>query len=116
METLTLPALRRAIEGRDAATLAGFYADDAVMQIVDQQHPPSRPLEIRGRDAIAAYFNDICGRAMTHRVEDGIAEGDRLAFTQHCTYPDGNRVLCAATVELADGKITRQVAVQAWDS
>ncbi len=116
MATLTIPALRRAIEGRDAATLAGFYADDAVLQIVDQQNPPSRPREIRGRDAIAAYFDDICGRAMTHRVEDGVAEGDRLAFTQHCTYPDGNRVLCAATVEVAGDKITRQLAIQAWDS
>jgi hypothetical protein len=116
MASLTLPALSRAIEGRDAATLASFYADNAVLQIVDQQNPPSKPREIKGRDAITAYFNDICGRAMTHRVEDGVAEGNRLAFTQYCTYPDGNRVLCSATVELADGKIRRQLAVQAWDS
>ena len=36
METLTIPALRRAIETRDGQTLAGFYADDAVLRIVDQ--------------------------------------------------------------------------------
>ena len=116
MATLTIPALRRAIEGRDAETLASFYADDAVLQIIDQLNPPSKPLEIRGHDAIAAYFGDVCGRAMTHRVEVGITEGDRLAFTQDCTYPEGNRVFCSATVELAGGKIARQVAVQAWDS
>ncbi len=115
METITIPALRRAIEGRDGKTLAGFYADDAVMQIIDQNNPPSRPFEIKGHDAIAAYFDDVCGRAMTHRVESGVAEGDRIAFTQACTYPDGNRVLCSATLELAGGKIARQISIQAWD-
>jgi ketosteroid isomerase-like protein len=116
METLSIPSLRRAIEGRDGATLAGFYADDAVLQIVDQDHPPSQPLEIKGHAAIAAYFDDVCGRAMTHDVAFGIAEGDRLAFTQACAYPDGKRVFCSATLEVADGKIARQIAVQAWDS
>ena len=52
---------------------------------------------------------------MTHRVDFGIAEGDRLAFTQSCNYPDGNRVFCSATLELANGKIVRQTAIQAWD-
>lgn len=116
MEKLTIPTLRRAIETRDGKTLAGFYADDAVLQIIDQDHPPSRPHEIKGHAAIAAYFDDVCGRTMTHRVDTGIAEGDRLAFTQACTYPDGKRVFCSATLEVAGGKIARQVAVQAWDS
>lgn len=115
MSMITVPALRQAIEGRDGKTLAGFYADDAVLQIIDQENPPSKPLEIKGHDAIAAYFDDVCGRAMTHRVENGIAEGDRIAFTQACTYPDGNRVFCSAMLELAGGKITRQVSIQAWD-
>jgi ketosteroid isomerase-like protein len=115
METITISALRRAIEGRDGKTLAGFYADDAVMQIIDQNNPPSRPFEVKGHDAIAAYFDDVCGRAMTHRVESGVAEGDRIAFTQACTYPDGNRVFCSATLELAGGKIARQISIQAWD-
>ena len=32
------------------------------------------------------------------------------------TYPNGTRVFCAAVIELAGGKISRQTAVQAWDS
>jgi ketosteroid isomerase-like protein len=116
METLTISSLRQAIEGRDGATLASFYADDAVLQIVDQDHPPSQPLEIKGHGAIAAYFDDVCGRAMTHRVEFGIADGERLAFTQACAYSDGTRVFCSATLELLGGKIARQVSVQAWDA
>ena len=116
MEPLSLPALRRAIESRDGKTMASFYGKDALLQIIDSANPPSSPREIRGREAITAYYDDVCGRAMTHRVEFGIESGDRLAFTQDCAYPDGKRVFCAATLELADGKITRQVAVQAWDS
>ena len=116
MTTLTVPALRRAIETRDGETLAGFYTDDAVLRIIDQENPPSHPTEIAGRDAIAAYFADVCGRTMTHRVDSAVADGDRLAFTQTCTYPDGKRVFCAATLELVGGRIARQTAIQAWDA
>jgi hypothetical protein len=116
MDALTIPALRRAIESRDGQTLSGFYADDAVLRIIDQNNPPSHPLEIQGSDAITAYYADVCGRTMTHRLDAGIAEGDRVAFTQTCTYPDGKQVLCAATLELLHGKIARQISIQAWDS
>jgi ketosteroid isomerase-like protein len=116
MATLTVPALRRAIETRDGETLAAFYADDAVLRIVDQENGPSSPTEIKGRDAIAAYYADVCGRTMTHRVDTAVAEGDRLAFTQTCTSPDGKRVYCAATLELVGGRIARQTAIQAWDA
>ncbi len=35
--------------------------------------------------------------------------------TEACEYPDGTRVFCVATAELLNGKIIRQVNVQAWD-
>jgi ketosteroid isomerase-like protein len=116
VETLSISALRRAIESRDSRTLASFYANEAVLRIIDQDHPPSHPNEIKGHDAIAAYFDDVCGRTMTHRVELGVADGDRLAFAQACTYPDGKQVVFSTVAELSGGKIMRQVAVQAWDS
>ncbi len=115
MKNITLDALRRAIETRDGSTLGGFYADDAVLTIIDALNPPNQPREIRGHAAVAEYFDDVCGRAMTHAVENGIATTDRMAFTQRCRYPDGKGVFCATTMELAGGKILRQVVVQAWD-
>ena len=115
METLTIPTLRRAIEGRDGKTLAGFYTDDATLRIIDQMNPPSQPKEIKGREAIAAYYDDVCGRTMTHHVDTGVMEGGQLAFTQTCTYPDGKRVFCSANMELVDGKVVRQTSIQAWD-
>ena len=112
---LNAPSLKQAIEGRDGKTLSGFYADDAVLTIIDRNNPPSRPREIAGRAAIAAYWDDVCGRAMTHTVETTIADGQSLAFTETCNYPDGTKVFCAAMLDVKDGSIKRQTMVQAWD-
>ncbi len=112
---VTVADLKRAIEARDGHALASFYADDALMRIVDHSNPPSKPREVKGKAAIAAFHDDVCSRAMTHKVETGVLEGDRLAFTQTCAYPDGMKVICAAMIELKGGKIARQTVVQAWD-
>ena len=115
MKPVTGTAIKQAIETRDGRMLAGFYADHAVTRVIDRNNPPSRPREIKGKAAITAFWADICGRAMTHRVDVSIAEGDKLAFTQACAYPDGARVFCASIVRLEDGLITDQTIVQAWD-
>ena len=115
-QSVTVPQLKRAIEGRDAKALAGFYADDAMVRIIDRDHPPSKPLELKGKSAIMTYYDDVCGRAMTHLLEEGVADGTHLAFTQACAYPEGTRVFCSAMIELDGGKIIRQTNVQAWDS
>ena len=112
---VTGAAIKRAIEARDGRALASFYAPDAVVRVIDRNNPPSRPREVKGRTAITTFWDDICSRAMTHRVDTSITEGDRLCFTQDCTYPDGAKVFCIAVVDLKGGKITHQTVVQAWD-
>jgi len=112
---VTGAALKRAIETRDSLALTNFYANDAVLQIVDRNYPPSKPREVKGKIAIGIFWDDICCRAMTHNVETSITEGDELAFSQICTYPDGAKVLCLALCRLKSGKIARQTVVQAWD-
>ena len=114
--SVTIPDLKRAIEGRDAEMLSSFYADDALMRIIDRDNPPSKPRELKGNAAIAGFFDDVCSRTMTHMIESGVSDGDRLAFTQRCTYPDGTRVFCSAMLELDRGRIVRQTVVQAWDA
>jgi ketosteroid isomerase-like protein len=112
---VTGAAIKRAIEGRDGRMLASFYAEDAIVRVIDRNNPPSRPREVRGRSAITSFWDDICSRAMKHEVDFSVAEGDRLAFSQACAYPDGARVFCLAMVELKGGRIARQTLVQAWD-
>jgi hypothetical protein len=112
---ITIAALKRAIEGRNSRALAGFYANDAVLRVIDRDNPPAKPNNLKGKKAITAYFNDVCGRDMTHKIVGGVTDGKRLAFTQNCTYPDGTKVFCSAMIELKGGKIVRQTVVQAWD-
>lgn len=108
-------ALKKAIESRDGRTLTSFYAADALLRIVDRNNPPSKPRDVKGKTAIGAFWDDICSRAMTHSVTTSIADGNQIAFSQACAYPDGIKVLCLALCELKDGKIARQTVVQAWD-
>jgi SnoaL-like domain len=115
-EFFSLPALSRAIETRDAKAMQRFYGENAHLRVIDRDHPPSRPLEVVGHGAIRAYFDDVCGHTMIHKVENGCVNSDRLAFTQACAYPDGTRVFCATVAELKDGKIASQTIVQAWDA
>jgi SnoaL-like domain len=115
-ESFSLSALSNAIEARDSAAMRGFYAENAKVTVIDRDHPPSKPQQIAGRTAIAAYFDDVCGRTMTHRVENSCLDANRLAFTQNCAYPDGKRVVCSTMAELSGGKIVNQTIVQAWDA
>ena len=112
---LDFEVLRQAIEGRDAETLVDFYAEDAEILTVNRNSTPSSPQVLRGKEEIAEYLRDVCAREMTHRIEDEVVGGNRVAFKEACEYPDGTRVLGAETLELRDGKIARQVNVEAWD-
>jgi ketosteroid isomerase-like protein len=113
---LDLEALRRAVESRDAAAQAANYADDAVLEAVDHENPPSKPRTLRGREQIAALLADVCARDMTHQVLGAMTDREHAAIQVACTYADGTRVLCSSFYELRDGRIVRERLVQAWDS
>ncbi len=105
----------RGLEEHHALCGKGKPADDAQIRVVNKNTTPSSPFELRGKEAITEYLRDVCGRAMTHRIEGEVVGEERVAFNEACEYPDGTRVLCAATLEVSDGKIIRQVNVEAWD-
>lgn len=113
---LDFEAMRRAIEQLDADLLSSLYADKAQMRIVNRRNTtPSSPGELRGKEEITEYLRDVCGRAMTHHVENEVIGEDRVAFNEACEYPDGTRVLAATTMDVRDGKVARQVNIEAWD-
>jgi len=112
---LDFEALRRAIEQSDFDSLMKFYDENAELYSVNRNTPPSSPEVLRGKEAIAERLEDVCGRDMTHRVEDEVVGQERIAFNEACEYPDGIKVLAAQTLEVRDGKIVRQVNVEAWD-
>ncbi len=112
---LDFEVLRHAIEESDFEALTGLYADDAELRMVNKNCPPSMSSLLRGKAAIADLLHDICGREMTHHVEDEVIGEDRVAFNEVCEYPDGVKVLGATTMDLRDGKIVRQLNVEVWD-
>jgi hypothetical protein len=112
---LDFETLRRAIEQSDADSLTSFYAEEAEMLTVNRNTTPSSPNVLRGKEQIAEFLADVCGREMTHRVENEVVGRDRIAFNEVCEYPDGLRVLAATTLEVRDGQIIGQVNVEAWD-
>ena len=111
---LDFETLRRAREQRDADLLLSLYADDAEVRVVDRSTPPSSPKVLRGEEA-SEYWRDVCGRDMTHRIENEVIGAERVAFNEACKYPDGTKVLAAETLDVRDGKIVRETIVQAWD-
>jgi hypothetical protein len=111
-----LELLREGHEARDADLLLCCYADDAEITIVDQLHPPSDPMVLRGLEQIEAYLRDVCARDMTHEIADAVMTGDHASAMVACRYQDGVRVLAADTFQLGDdGLIHRETIVQAWD-
>ena len=107
--------LRRAIEGQNAQTLLSLYADDAELRIVDRNTQPSHPKVMQGREQISEMLNDVYSRDMTHKLEQCVTQGDQVAFTESCEYPDGVKVLASSTVALRNGKIVDQTLLQEWD-
>ncbi len=102
---LDFEALRRGIEGSDAEALIGLYADDAEMVTVNKNATPSSPRVLSGREEIAGFLRDVCGREMAHRIKNEVVGEGRVAFNETCEYPDGLKVLTATTLEVRDGKI-----------
>lgn len=110
-----LARFRDAVEHREVATQVAMYADDAVVTIADRINQPGAPRVLHGRDEVAEWIADVCGRDMSHHVERGVADTHGAAFSEACRYPDGTNVLCATVMEVQDGQIARQTVVQAWD-
>ncbi len=112
---LDFEAMRRAIEESDYDALLALYADNAELRTVNKNSTPSSPQMLQGKEEISEMLRDVCGRTMTHHVEDEVIGEGRVAYNEACEYPDGIRVLGATTLELQDGKIVRQTIVEAWD-
>ncbi|MFD9789927.1 nuclear transport factor 2 family protein [Streptomyces sp. NPDC059070] len=108
-------SLRRGIEGKNPKTLLALYAADAELKVVDRNTQPSHPMVMHGQGEISRMLEDVYGRDMTHKLEHCVVQGDHVAFTESCEYPDGVRVLASSMVSLKDGKIVEHTVVQAWD-
>ena len=100
--------LRLGIERCEHELVLGFYAEDAVLSIVNADAPDAFPFELHGKAEIAKHLRAIFGGGASHSVELEVVDEDRVTFREACEYPDGDRVLVWTTLEVRDGKIARQ--------
>ncbi len=112
----TINGLKKAVENGDRASLKSFYADNAVITIIDSINTPSKPRTISGAREIGAFLDDVYSRDMTHTIASGVVDAKMLAFVENCKYSDGTCVIASNTAELGPNGIIKQTVVQAWDS
>ena len=91
--------------------MLGFYSEDAELRVLNGDAPGSPAFELRGRAEIERYLRVVFGQSMPSHVEDGEVGEDLITFSEACEYPDGTRVVVKTTLELHEGKISRQLDV-----
>lgn len=104
--------LRGAIERRDPDSLLGFYAEDAGLRVENAAFPGGLAFELKGRAHVERYLRAVCDQEMRCAVvgEPVFGEGS-VSFVEVCEYPDGARVSVETTLELTEGRISRQLEV-----
>lgn len=108
---LDFEALRDAIERRDPDQLLAFYAEDAELRVVNASFLDGLAFELRGKAHIERYLRVVFANDAPRRLEVEVRGEERIVFAEECVYPDGTTVLVRTTLELAEGKISRQIDV-----
>lgn len=120
-----LDRLRHALEARDLDALADLYAEDATLEELSSQSPPSHPSVVQGRDAILARLREEALRdplsGWARQLErcailDGFETEDAVAFTEERTYAAGDKVVATHLAHKHGGRIDRDRVVIARDA
>jgi ketosteroid isomerase-like protein len=106
-------AFKDAFERKDVEAWSEFYAEDAEWIEYKPSAPPRDPIRMLGKQRITEFFEAVAQGDLELALADEVLGPNRAAFSVTCTLPDGKRVFEHTTVQIADGKITRQVDVEA---
>jgi ketosteroid isomerase-like protein len=113
--TFDFPAFKHAFEARDVEAWVAFFAPDAEWREYGPDAPPRSPNITVGREAIRAKLTFIAGLDLELTISDEVIGEERIAFAFLVTYPDGDHILEHVILHLTEGRIARQVEVEAWD-
>ena len=108
-------AFKDAFERKEAQRWAQFYAEDAQWIEYKPSAPPHDPVRMVGRESIAEFLSSLEGSDIEISLSDEVLGRKRIAFSVDVTLSDGRRVFEHTIVHIEDGKIVRQVDVEAWD-
>jgi hypothetical protein len=68
-----------------------------------------------GRERIAQFLSSLEGSDIKISLSDEVLGRERVAFSVDVALPDGRSILEHTILHVEDGKIVRQVDVEAWD-
>jgi ketosteroid isomerase-like protein len=108
-------AFKSAFETQNIETWLSFFDEDA--EWIEYRHnaPPASPNRMRGKTEICAFLARVKSSDVRLELSDEVLGTTRAAFCVTCTLPDGRRIIENVIVHLKEGKIIRQVDVEAWD-
>jgi hypothetical protein len=82
---------------------------------IDRDNPPSSPRTRHGKDVVRGMFEHCAAAGVRATVEHAVAGPRRAAATITCEFPGGRKVVANSILELEDGRIVVERAVQAGD-
>jgi ketosteroid isomerase-like protein len=108
-------AFKDAFERKDLERWLPFYAEEA--EWIEYRHisPPRAANRMIGKQQIADFLRRVCSADFDITIADEVVTANRIAFSVDCAFPDGKHVFEHVIVSVEDGKIVRQVDVEAWD-
>ncbi|OGL40436.1 hypothetical protein A3J32_03530 [Candidatus Saccharibacteria bacterium RIFCSPLOWO2_02_FULL_46_7] len=112
MSKFNLTNLKQAWEKGDAATLAGFVADSFEQTEIDESTPPNAP-----RKRTRLEYLDMAERGLSSgakmKVYNLVPGDERAAYSFTCHMPSGVKMVGNSIIEIKNGKIIKEVTVQA---
>jgi hypothetical protein len=106
---------KRAFVEQDVPAWAAYFAADGQWIEYKHTHPPRSPRVMNGRREIEEFLARVKSSDVSLEIDDEVIGRDRAAFRVWCTLADGRRIIEHVIIHYANGKITRQVDVEAWD-
>lgn len=108
-------AFKRALEGQDVEAWLAFYADDAEWLEYRHDAPPRAPNRMVGKAEIGDFLRRVKGSNVHLTISDEVLGEKRSAFCLTVDLQSGKRIIENIIIHHRDGKIFRQVDVEAWD-
>jgi hypothetical protein len=106
---------KSAMERKDPDSWFGFYADEAEWTEYRHFSPPRDPNRMTTKEQIADFIRRVCSSDVDITIGDEVIASERLAFSIDVALPDGKHIFEHTIADIENGKITRQVEVEAWD-
>jgi ketosteroid isomerase-like protein len=115
-QSFDFEAFKRAFQSQDVDTWVTFYAPDAEWIEYRHTNPPRAPNRMVGQSDIRAFLGRVKASNVSITITDEILGPTRAAFCVTCTLADGvRRIIEHVIIHYSNGRITRQVDVEAWD-